>query len=65
MQYEHAYKVLFNASINALAMLDQMTEKTPKIIRVEMTLMKAQQTTENLYRERVRGDFYGLYYRKF
>ena len=41
MQYEHAYKVLFNASINALAMLDQMTEKTPKIIRVEMTLMKA------------------------
>ncbi len=51
MDYEAAYKILFNGITDALTELDKANEKSPEMIRAEMLLQSAQRKTEEMYIE--------------
>lgn len=51
MDYEAAYKILFNAITDALATLDNERMTSPEIDRAKLVLIRAQQHTENLFIE--------------
>ena len=51
MDYESAYKILFNAITDALAELEKERMISPEIERGKQILIRAQQTTENIFIE--------------
>ena len=51
MNYQKAYKILFNRITDALAELDEASDKSPGMMRAETILQSAQRQTENMYME--------------
>ena len=51
MDYEKAYKVLFNAITDALAALEKERMTSPDIERAKHVLIHAQQNTEGMFIE--------------
>lgn len=51
MDYESAYKILFNAITDALASLERERMISPDIERTKQFLKQAQQTTEDMFIE--------------
>ncbi len=51
MDYQRAYKILFNEITDALNELEKASEKFPEIIKAEMILQNAQRQTEDMYIE--------------
>lgn len=51
MDYESAYKILFNAITDALTEFEKERMISPEIERGKQILVRAQQTTENMFIE--------------
>ncbi len=49
MEYQKAYRILFNAITDALTELDKARDKIPETIRAETILQSVQQQTEDMY----------------
>lgn len=51
MNYQEAYKILFNGITNALFVLNSVCDRPPEVMRAQILLQSVQRQTENMYIE--------------